>query len=239
MAMREKLKIFGVVLLASFSACSVMISTAVASPGLTSDGSVTLDGTEKGFPRLTAFGTSLACQGSTLTGHSPGTQEPLPSGAAFLTVTFDFKQEKCVVTEGSGNHKATVTVNGCDLGVRIGSTFLGGGGRYEAPGEIVCPSGNDIAVDVYPFSGSELGGVVCTMTIKPQTGLTGAIGPWLENTFGEPGKLTFGGTYEGIRISRSGAGCATEEGPIGQLDLNWLLSGTNAAGASTAIELSD
>jgi len=231
--MIRNLKVLGLALVAVFAMSAVAASAASAANGvLTSTGPVTLVGDEDGTNALTgANGGVVTCSGSTVAGHKVGTTELIPSGSGEATLTPNYVN--CLTALSGTNHKTTVTLNGCDYKLTIGATTAGGG--YSVTADLVCPATKDVQVEVYPFAGSELGGVVCTITIQPQTGLTG---PELTNVTGSPNDLTLAGAFTGIHSSQSGSGCTTESSTTDVLDVNYTVTGRNAEGNPTAISVS-
>ncbi len=241
--MTHDLKVLGLALIATVAMTWTVASSAFGleeQGTLTSDGPVTLDGTELAGKTnaLTAFGARTECPGSRITGNKTLTEAQTEAGkkherisgfTTSMTVSWDPAQENCKTIDGSGTHKSTVTLNGCDLDVSIGLSFPGFpvGVRVDP----VCPAEKDIQVDVYAFSGSELGGIQCTITVKPQTGLTG---PTL-TTNSEADDVTMEGTLTSVVVSRSGAACATEESTSGEWHFNTTLTGTNEAGETTGV----
>jgi ribosomal protein L31 len=238
--MIRNLKALGLALVAVFAMSAVAASAASAQQGhLTSDGNVTLDITEIAgeLNALTAFGAKTECPGTTLTGHkynvTPHTF--IPSGETTATVTPDYNATNCHATEGATVHKATVTQNGCDYVFHIGSTVAAD--QYSLTVDIECTSG-PIVVDVYAFANSELGGVQCEVKTGTQTGLTG---PTLTDETN--GHLKINGTFTGIHVERhsptGAAACPDATVTNGEFHINATITGTNEAGTSTEVSISE
>jgi hypothetical protein len=233
--MIRNLKALGLALAAVF-AMSAMAATAASAQTqgvLTSTGPVTLDIAENGTNGLSSFGGVTTCTGSTLTGHkynvTPHTF--IPVGATTITVRPHYNQATCKVVEGGTTHRATVTVpTTCDYVLHLGKTTSPG--KYAVTADVECSAGQ-IEVEVYPFANSELGGVVCTIKVGTQTGLSGV------TASSSAGHLNATGTFTGVKASKSGSGCATESTETGTFELNATITGTNEAGASTEVSISE
>lgn len=203
----------------------------------TADGPVTLTGTETGEPSangLTAFGDTIRCAGSTFTGHQVGsTTKPVLSGATATTITPHYKQEKSNCRTTINNFPVTIEMNGCDYVMHLGETA--GEDKYSVSTDIVCPEGKDIQMT--EFLGTEHVAKVCTLTVKAQTGRTGAYAKVTTAS----GDLHFEGTVEGIHVERSGL-CA-EEGEtttkVAKIDLALTIQGADKTGKATSVSLSD
>jgi len=242
--MIRNLKILGFALVAVFALSAVAASMASAQK-ITSTGPVTLDGTENGLNAFTAFGAKVECPGTVATGHrtlTPRqteellTHELIPSGSSAVTLTLD-QPNQCTAVESGGSHLATMTTNGCDFDIEI---LAQSGASWPTRSTQVCPTGKDIEVEIYPFSSSELGGVVCTITIKPQAAKEGV--SFSNSSFEEGGVKKWDviatGAYEKIVTTRSGSGCTTAEDKESKFDVNLTIKGTNAAGQQTDVTVS-
>lgn len=234
--MTRNLKALGLALVALFAISAVVASVASAQNGrITSTGPVTLDATEivGQVNAGTAFGGETKCPGSIGTGHEVGsTTKGVPSGAETITITPDFNQAACVAILSGTTHKMTVTMNGCDSVIRIGST-TGVADTYSGTGDIVCPAGASIIEDEY-FSAANENLKICEVTIGPQTGLSG---PTVKDT--TTGDLEIHGTLTGVHMTQSGAGCVGGSSTTtGEAHANLTVKGTNAAKGSTNISLS-
>lgn len=229
--MFRNLTALGLALVAVLAFSAVTASAASAANGkLTSTGPVTLDGTEIGFNKLTAFGAEVECLGSALTGHKYNVtpHELVPSGAETITLTPDYNEVACRAVEGATLHKATITMNGCDYVVHIGETVEAD--TYNTRLDVVCPAFESIVVDVY-FSSINENLKVCEVTIGSQSGIGGAT---LTNETN--GYLRLRGAYNAVFVSKSGV-CGASTG-YGELDVDFTLSGTNTAGGNTSLSLS-
>jgi len=245
--MIRNIKVLGLALVAVFAFSAIAASAASAQNGrITSTGPVTLDGTEDGINAFTGFGAKVECPNTVVTGHKTLTtkqteekltHELIPSGSSSFTLTLDLPAN-CNAVEAGTNHRTTVTLNGCDFDIEI---LTQSGGIWPTRGSLVCPTGKDIEIEVYPFSGSELGGVVCTFTIKPQSGKEGV---HLTNGSLEEGggvkrwDVTAAGAYKGFTATRSGSGCSTAEENASELDFNYTFKGTNNVSERTDVTVS-
>jgi hypothetical protein len=229
-----------VVLVIAIAAGAATASTAAAQEAnqgeISADGPVKLDGTELAGKSnaITALAYKIECPGSTWSGnrYNVTPAEGVPVGSTTITVTPTYTN--CTAISGGSNHKTTVTMNGCDYVLHTGETS-GEEGRYGLTTDIVCPEGKDVQIEVYPFAGSELGGVVCTLTVKAQTGLTG---PTVASNL-EKGDLFMEGTFKGLALELSGSGCATESTSKGEWHFNATAKGTNVLGEETAVRVTD
>lgn len=159
--MTRNLKVLGLALVAAFAMSAVVASAASAQIGkITSDGPVTLKGTETGgvgANSFTAFGATVECPGSTYTGHKVITTPHtlIPSGSTEATITP--KYVNCV----TGGNPATIDMNGCDYVFRDATTVSAG--TWGVTVDIVCPVGQVIKIT----------GGACTVEVPAQTGKTG------------------------------------------------------------------
>lgn len=233
--MTRNLKVLGLALMAAFAFSAVAASAASAQQGtLTSDGPVTLTGTETGENTnlLTAFGLTVKCPGSTYGGHKVGsTTAFLPSGSTTATLTP--KYINCV----SGAFPVTVDMNGCDYVVHLGETTGGVAGTYGVTFDVVCTAPNVIKVTAFTNAADHTAGKpFCTLEVKAQTGLKGAHATDTGN-----GHIDLTGTVEGIHIARSGSHvvlCPASTIATGKLDLDVTVAGHNEAKGATGISLS-
>jgi hypothetical protein len=231
--MIRNLKVLGLALVAVFAMSAMAASAASAANGLlTSDGPVKLDGTEEASPAvnaLTAFGLVTKCPGSTYVGEKVNSSELIPSGSSEATITPTY-----VNCETAGG-PTTVTMNGCDYVLHLSETS-GVADTYKVIADVVCPKEKDILIDVYATKAKhETNEPFCQITIKPQTGKTGATLKDLTN-----GELTLGGTVEGVSAEKITGGvlCAKEATATAKLDLAVTIKGTNSTGGATTVSLS-
>jgi hypothetical protein len=204
---------------------AVIAQPAFAQQGkLTSDGPVLLDGVESGENYITGFGEKIECPGSTYKGEAIGGGF-LSSGATEGTMVPSFNQSAC----RTGEHKVTVTMNGCDLVFKGGETISEG--TYKGTGELHCPAGKAIVVDVY-FASANENLKICTFEGGAQGGSgTGT----LKNT---EGSVEISGTVTGISASKSGV-CGSGTTSSAEVHFAAKATGTNEAGGATSIVVSD
>jgi len=236
------LKALGAALAAIAILAALTAGNASAQQGqLTSDGPVTLAGTEIGEPgsnALTMFGGKVECPGSTYTGHkvltAKETEEEkghqlLPSGSTEGTVTPHFNQANCAAVSGEEEFSATVTLNGCDVVLESSETISEG--EYAGTGALQCPVGKVIEVDL--FLGASHGFMVCKFVGEAQ-GSSGVA--TLTNT--EKGTVEVTGAITNISGTQSGL-CGSNETESGELHFSAEVTGLNEAGEATAIAVSD
>jgi hypothetical protein len=233
--MIRNFKVLGVAFMAVLALSAVVASAASAQNGrITSTGKVTLVGTENTPSKLTAFGLTVECPGSTYTGHkynvTPHTF--IENGAETATLSPKYK-EPC-----KNNFAAsTVDLNGCDYVVHLGAT-TGVADTYAVTYDIVCPVGKDITVTNWLAAAEHTEGKeACVLHIAPQTGLKG--GTVKDTTAGD---LELKGPVTGIKVVETKDAlhpllCPAKEG-TGELDIDATVKGNNEAGANTAISLS-
>jgi hypothetical protein len=237
--MIRNLKTIGLALVAVLAVSAMTASAASAQKGkLTSDGPVTLHIKENPAPAinaLTSFGSETKCPNSSYTGHKYNVTPHglIASGETTATITPHYNQAACT----SGTFSSTVDMNGCDYVFHVGNTTGGVAGTYGVTADVVCPVGGHIVVTVWSGEthvAPEF--IVCTVTVKPQTGL---IGPHLTNQAGGQHVL-IKGTFNNVHVTRSGActGGPTQTTTEGQFHIDATISGTNAAGGATAINIS-
>jgi hypothetical protein len=235
--MTRNLKALGLAVLAI---CTMSASAASAQQGkLTSDGPVTLHIKENPPPAVNApvvaFGAETKCPSSSYTGHRYNVtpHSRIESGATTVTVTPHYSQSECT----SSGFSSTIDMNGCDYVFHIGSTTGGVAGTYGVTADVVCPVGGHIVVTVWNGQTHVAPAfIVCTVTVKPQTGL---IGPHLTNQAGGQHVL-MRGTFNNVHVTRSGpcTGGPTQTTTEGQIHIDATISGTNEAGGATAISIS-
>ncbi len=227
--MIRNLKALGFVLAVVLATSATVASAASAAGQLTSDGPVKLTGTSAGGA-ATAFGFKVECHEHATVGAVGET----PHG--FLTppvssFTVQTQSTNCVATIGVTVAPATVTTNGCDGVTKIGETISAG--KWGGSGEIICPESKQI--EIHAYTNSAHTSTICTVKIPPQAGLTGG---FVENIAG--GKITLGGTIKGIKATKTGVLCGgTAETSNAEVHGDAVVSGTNNAGAATAISISD
>jgi hypothetical protein len=239
--MIRNFKVFGLALVAvlAMNALAASAASAQSKQGemtTTGVGGVTLTATENGQNGLTVFGGKTECKGSTSTAHkittTPHTFIPNKSTEATLTPHF----KNCITTDSGGSHFTTVTMTSCDLHGKLGETTGGVAHTYGAKAGITCTNAGDtIDIEVYPFSGSELGGIVCTVKLKAQENLVGL--HITTNTATD--NVTISGTITGMHAERSGSGCATETTTSAEWHINVVASGKDSVGNAAGVTISD
>lgn len=191
---------------------------------------VTLDGTEAGTNKLTIFSGEVECPGSIMKGHK-ATETPhvfIPVNTSEITIEPFFVN--CFNKNMPGKPKMTVTMNGCDFVAKIGQTTGGVENTYGVSFGVQCNSqAESINFEMYAFSGSELGGVQCTIKITTQADLTGTH----LTTEAANDEITIAGPVS-MHGERSGAACATATEGVEQ-HISVRFKGTNTNGQSTGI----
>jgi len=233
--MIRNLKILGVALAAAFALSAVAASAALAveeQAFLTSDGPVTLTGTETGGGannRLTAFGTFTECPGTTYTGHKYNVTPHEFLEAHSTTVTITPNYVNCV--SSALKLKTTVDMNGCDYVFHLGKTTSP---SDVAPitATVVCPAGKHIEVTIP--------GIACTITITENA--AGYAGLSVTDTTQGAGKndVDITGTINTIEAD-SNAGCPVPNATTKTASLiqDVTVVGHNKALGFTEIGLSD
>ncbi len=231
--MIRNLKVLGVALAAVFALAAVAASAASAANGtLTSDGPVTLTGTETGAVtanQLTAFGSNVRCAGSTFTGHkynvTPHTF--IPNDVETVTITPHYV-DNCTAT--ALNLPATVHMNGCDYVFHLGETVAGKTDTYKILATLVCPRGGPV---VTVFNAAKTA-TVCTITVTPNAaGYNG-----LEAVDTTNGHIDIINTATGISVDEEGTLCGTHSEAGGTLTQDLTIKGHNEAGEPTSIGIS-
>ncbi|HET8862647.1 MAG TPA: hypothetical protein VFM94_05295 [Solirubrobacterales bacterium] len=228
----RNLKALGLALMVVFAIGSAAAPTAPAQQGkLTADGPVTLDMTEAGaWNAFTVLFESVECPFSSYTGHAVGGSQPLSNGSTTVTVTPNYKNCRTWIG-GSGFYSTTIDMNGCDYVMHFSFTF--GIESYSVTTDIVCPEGKDIQVTVFSSSSHAL--KLCTLTLKSQSGLTGAN---TTNTSGFTNDVDVAGTFRFVKAEKSGL-CGAGSSEMGEIDVNLTLQGTGSEGGATNISITD
>ena len=229
--MIRNFKALGLALVAVFamSALAATAASAAEQGFATSTGNFKLTGTDEATGNALTYPgeEKLVCPES----HYVGEKENggfLASGSKTFTVTPTYTN----CSAGPNNHKATVTMNGCDFLFHLGNTKSGVTDTYAVTADLVCPAGKEVEVHVYFAAGNE-NIQVCKIKFGAQTGLGGATVKDLTN-----GTVTVGGTTTGIKASKSGI-CGAGETNAAEYDIAVILGGVNEGGTSTAVSLSD
>lgn len=220
--MTRYLKALGLALGAVFAFSAVAVSSASAQEGkLTSDGPVTLTGTETGETldnSFTAFGSSIHCPGATYTGHKVNTTDPhefIPSGATAITVTPDYGDD-CINDDGD---PITVDMRDCDYAFTNAETDAAGNGTYAI----------DVGIDCDASSGILVTGGACTVRVPPQAHLTG-----LHATNQAGGHIKISGTVHSI----TAVACGFLHTNSAEQHQSVTIEGHNEVQQPTAVELS-
>lgn len=231
--MIPKLKAIGLVLAAVFAMSAIAASTASAQQGkLTSDGPVTLTMVQRGAVgsaanALTAISGKIECPASAYKGHKSNVtpHELIESGSTAITVTPTYIN--CFSETSSSVFSTTADMNGCDYVLNIGKA-TGEEDSYGVTTDVVCPEGQKIQWTV--FLGTSHTTKLCTISIKPQTGLSGA--HVTTNTASDT--LGVVGTVENVHIEESGL-CGNKTTTEGKIDLDLGITGRNGEGGSTGL----
>jgi hypothetical protein len=234
--MIRNLKILGLALGAVF-AMSAMLASAASAGAVTGSESVTLTGTDTvGQKTILRYNANQEWKchvhydiGPVTTYAETGGVEshgttPLP--AEELTVTPTYSGCEAYIN-GTKLGTATVTMNGCDYDLAIGSA-----------GAIVtslrCPTGQSVVMHVYTNEAHTTN--VCTYTFG-ETGNQNRTGATLSEAGG--GELTLGGTTGGISASRTGILCGgTGSTTTASLTSHVIISGKDGEGKAVALSLS-
>jgi len=234
--MIRNLKVMGLALVAVFALSAVVASAASAQGKLTSDGPVTLTGSEVGAEPdgLEAFGLKVQCPGSTITGHAYNVTPHglIANGATTATLTPHYKQANENCTVAPGGFIATVDMNGCDYVIHIGTL-------PAVTLDVICPVGQEITVTIFTNAHDHTvtNKPMCILHIKEQKGLAGA------SVTNGVGDLNIAGTVTGIHVFRTSTGthpvlCPSATITTGKFILNDTAKGTNGAGAATSVSVS-
>jgi hypothetical protein len=216
--MKRNLKALGLALAAVFAFSAVAASTASAQTAgvLTSDGPVTLTGTEvaTGLNGLTAFGSEVTCPGSTYGGHKLNSKSLLASGEGSVTIT-----PKYINCNSAGSPRS-VAMNGCDYVFDDFTTTPvdNKNGTYGFTVDIVCPANSQIEVTGGP----------CTVKVPAQTGLLG-----FHATNQTGGHVLLSGTATGITAT-----CSFLHTSTASQHQEVTVGGHNSLGGATAISIS-
>jgi hypothetical protein len=225
--MIRNLKMLGIALVAVF-AMSASAASAASQGILTSDGPVSLTGTESEEGFLITFSPTLKyyCHthyvigGVNMTPHG-FTSTPVKT----LTIAPQFSE--CEMDNGGTETPATFTMNGCDFVLHIGE---GEAGKYGTTLDFVCPAGKEI--EFHAYSNATHATTICTFKLSAQTGISGA------TVSNGGGGIKLGGTFGGIHDVKTGILCGgTSESNSVQLDVGGLITGKNEGGAATEISL--
>jgi hypothetical protein len=216
--MVRNLKILGLELMAVVALGTVSASAASATEGkITSDGPVTLKGTEigTGHNKFEVFGTTVECPGSTYVGSKYNTtpHELIVAGAISVTSIPLF------VNCQEGSNRLTIDLNECDWTYHgIVRSII-----YAFLSDIICPPGNSI----------EITGGFCTVKIGAQVNKEGFD---LTNTgSGTSSDLDLTGALTTLHATACGGLLSTNEA---KMTSDVTFKGFNSAGVETGVTVS-
>lgn len=250
--MIRNLKVLGLALTAfiAFSAMAASGAMAQTNGKLTSDGPVTIKGTqietqtEAGVPNnaLTAFGMNVECPNSVYTGHKI-TETPhalIPNGAESVTISPHYKN--CIT---AGSFPTTVDMNGCDFAFDLGETTTHKEkSAYKVTATQHCPENQTIKVTVFGSVAKHTANEpFCIIDITPTTDFTSHLVAVNTPAGGGTEKdLDITGTVTGVvahRESPTGSIlCTKKTDELGVLHIDITAKGYNAVGESKPIEIS-
>jgi hypothetical protein len=259
--MIRNLKVLGLALVAAFALTALTASIASAQGKLTSDGLVTLTGSETGSPNPTNPGTpeefyhngltgpfgAVTCNGSTYTGHAVLTHAEttagkkhalIASGSTTATITPHYATKCFAHIPVLGTRPATVTMNGCDYVFTIGQT-TGGTNTYGLSADVKCPAGKVIEVHIYKKDSINHldNDVICTIKVGEvnNSDITGA---HLTNTPAS-NDIDIVGAAENVHTENTGSVCGNGTSETADLDVDATVKGHSGAGAETAVSITD
>lgn len=217
-------------------ATSISLSEAPRPGKLTSDGPVTLTGTQTGEASanaLAAFGGEARCPNATFTAHklSATPHELIPTGAEAITITPHYGA--CTAL----GFPATIDMNGCDYVLDLEGTS--GADKYSAKSTVVCPPEKHITLTIFSGVAKHTANEsFCHLTITENpAGYSG-----LSVTDTTNGRIDITGTISSISVHKiSPLGfviCPTESTSNASLKQDITVEGKNAAGGATSISLS-
>lgn len=234
--MARNFRALGLALVAVFALSAVAAQAALGQGKLTSDGPVTLVGTQTGGTGANAFtvvGVKTECANAIYTGHQVVTtpHQFISSGTSSLTITPHYGI--CI----SQNLPSTIDMNGCDYVFHLGSTT--GNGGYAINFTIVCPSGNHITKTIFTSAHNHTTNKpFCHITITENA--AGYAGLEAKNTTG--GHIGIIGTASNIMAhKKSPTGsilCPEEATNTASLHMDLTVTGRNSVTQDTSISLS-
>jgi hypothetical protein len=231
--MIRNLKTLGIVLMAVFaiSATAASAASAESQGTLTSDGLVSLTGTDSTLFQITFNANQrYYCDTHYLIGNVDTTpHQPLSTPEKTFTIVPEFSDCEAVLN-GQPETPATFTMNGCDFVLGIGK---GESGVYGTTLQLACPTGKEIEFHMYSSEAHTT--TICTFKLSAQSGITGAT---VSNSGEE--SVTLNGTFSGIHETRTGILCGgSSTSNSVQLDIDALITGYNEAEEPTAISLTE
>jgi hypothetical protein len=195
--MTRNLKALGLALVAVFALSAVAASAAYAEgvSELTpqSNQHVIITGHQEKVIYKTAAGQEVTCEKITYDGTINGNT---------ATLTLEPTYSSCHTT--FPKFPTTITMNGCDY--LIHGQLTKPAGTFQASTDIVCPSpgGVESTIEVHIYSNVGHTELLCTATIKGQTGLTTIT---IRNTAGTPDDVTLESNLTGIQATSHQALC--------------------------------
>lgn len=256
--MTRNFKVLGLALVAIFALSALAASAASAQGKLTSDGPVTLKGTETGANPTAGevYDNALispvlgvvTCPGSTYTGHAKRTHTEttlgeghttITSGSTTATITPHYAKVCNAKVPVLGNRPVTVTMNGCDYLFHLGAT-TGGGETYGVTADVICPPGKVIEVHIYKAASAHLDAdAICTVKVG-EANNQGRTGLHATNTpAANPDDIDISGTVTGIHTDTSGTLCGTNTSTNSSLAVDITVKGYTAGGAETGVTVTD
>jgi hypothetical protein len=230
--MIRNLKTLGIAMVAVFAMSAAAASTAsAASQGwLTSDGPVSLTGTDSTPFQITYMSEEhYECHTHYVIGRVNVTPHGFTS-ESLKDLTLKPEFSNCTALVSGMIATSTFTTNGCDFVLHITDTESSG--VYRTTLDMVCEVGKEIEFHLY--SNKAHSTTICTYKFPAQAGITGGTAKTSGNG------ITLSGTFTGIHESRTGLLCGgTNTNNNAKLDLDVFFTGQNAGGASTAISLSE
>jgi hypothetical protein len=244
--MIHNLKALGLALVAILAMSAMYVSAASAQTKgwLTSDGPVTLEGTdtvgEKSKLTFVSGGEvkgTIECHGSYVIGTKGVTphDEFMNLGLGLVTsITVAPTYTSCNAKIGAATASATFTMNGCDYVLTVGNTTTAP--KYAVTGDLICPEGKLVEIHLYPTVEHKTS--ICTYTFNAQNGKTGG---FAQNDGAVPRTVTLGGSFNNIAMTRHPSVlCGAKlESAESKLDIHALLQGTNESGKETDLFISE
>jgi hypothetical protein len=207
---------------------SLAIAFTASAGQFTSSGKVKLTATESAVV-FKLFGFQLVCEAHyDIGGVSETPHGLIPSNVTTFTVKPGYKT--CSWFIGETKAPATVTMNGCDTVIHLGA-IIGAGPKYNLVTDIACPAGKEI--EMHAYTSAAHSSVICTVKVSAQTGLINGTA----ETSGS--NLKLGGPVKGIKATKTGILCGgSAETTAGEVVISTEVTGTNEAGAATAVSVS-
>jgi hypothetical protein len=208
---------------------------------LTSDGLVTLTGTQTGEAsknQLTAFGSTIQCPSAVYTGHkyNETPHKAIPSGSSTLTITPHYGS--CTSKIVGTSFPVTVDMNGCDYVLHLEETTAED--EYRVKTTAVCPVGQHITITIFATAAKHTENKpFCHETITESA--AGYPGLTAKDTTN--GKVDISGEIKGIFVDKKSPTesilCPEETTNTATLSQDLSVEGKSEAGAATSISLSE